>query len=406
MSTGDDQPSNRKPVLVTAFLPTLLFSVGEGAVIPALPLLATDLGADLAGASAVAAMILIGQLIGDLPAGWLVTVIGERNAMMGAGTVAAAGASVFILFPSLGGLTVSVFLIGLCASVFGVGRHAFLTTHVAIPYRGRVMSTLGGVLRVGWFTGPLIAAWLLGAGLGDASLFWVCVLLCLASVVVLGLLAGPGQRAEEGQSQGALTPTMAGPPSILGAISASRGMLFRVGVGVAAVSAIRVARTILLPLWAVALGVQDAAALSIIGLAGAIELGLFFVAGYVMDRFGRIWSVIPTILGLSTGYMALALIQPQSHAFVLFIAASIWLGVVNGMGSGIVMTLGADLAPKRHPAPFLSAWRLIGDLGSASSPMVIASLTALASLQIATIGISVFGLVGAGVLMRYLPRYL
>ena len=82
-----------------------------------------------------------------------------------------------------------------------------------------------------------------------------------------------------------------------------------------------------------------------------------------------------------------------------------FLAVANGIGSGILMTLGADLADKRNPAPFLGAWRFTGDLGSAGAPLRVAAVTGAASLAVATGVIGVLGLVGAGILLRYVPRY-
>jgi len=71
-------------IALPALLPTLLFSIGEGAIIPIIPLVASNLGASLAIAGLVAALLLIGELIGNIPSGWLVARIGERPAMIGA----------------------------------------------------------------------------------------------------------------------------------------------------------------------------------------------------------------------------------------------------------------------------------------------------------------------------------
>ncbi|GAE68725.1 hypothetical membrane protein [Cutibacterium acnes JCM 18909] len=46
---------------------------GYGAVIPLIPLTAVHIGASAALAAAIAALVGIGQIIGDVPAGWLVT---------------------------------------------------------------------------------------------------------------------------------------------------------------------------------------------------------------------------------------------------------------------------------------------------------------------------------------------
>ena len=59
------------------------------------------------------------------------------------------------------------------------------------------------------------------------------------------------------------------------------------------------------------------------------------------------------------------------------------LALTNGIGSGIMMTLGADLADRTNPAPFLGAWRFTGGLGGAGAPLLIAGLTAVASIAIA-----------------------
>jgi hypothetical protein len=70
------------------------------------------------------------------------------------------------------------------------------------------------------------------------------------------------------------------------------------------------------------------------------------------------------------------------------------------------MTLGADLADKRNPAPFLGAWRFTGGLGGAGAPLAIATITAAASLAVAAGVMGVLGLVGAGILARYVPRFI
>ncbi len=69
------------------------------------------------------------------------------------------------------------------------------------------------------------------------------------------------------------------------------------------------------------------------------------------------------------------------------------------------MTLGADLAPNDHPAPFLGAWRFAGDAGSAVAPLLVSLLTAVASLAVASGVVGLIGVIGGGMLARYIPRY-
>ena len=56
------------------------------------------------------------------------------------------------------------------------------------------------------------------------------------------------------------------------------------------------------------------------------------------------------------------------------------MGFGNGIGSGILMTLGADVAPPETRSQFLGVWRLCADSGSAGGPLVVSAAAALGSL--------------------------
>jgi MFS family permease len=112
------------------------------------------------------------------------------------------------------------------------------------------------------------------------------------------------------------------------------------------------------------------------------------------------------MLGLSVSYFLLAWSGHLDARVGWFVAIAIGMSLANGVGSGILMTLGADLAPRDHPAPFLGAWRFTGDFGQAAAPLVISGVTAVASIAVASGVMGVLGLVGAGILLRYVPRYL
>ena len=85
--------------------PTVLFALGEGAVIPLIPVIAAELGADVATAALVASALVVGQLCGNIPAGWAVARIGERLTMAIAGhAVARRRGRAWSSLPSLGRL--------------------------------------------------------------------------------------------------------------------------------------------------------------------------------------------------------------------------------------------------------------------------------------------------------------
>ena len=102
------------------YVPTVLFSLGEGAVIPLIPVLATRLGADVASAALVSAALVVGQLVGNLPAGWAVAKIGERYTMVAAGLVAMlAAVGMPLLIKQYGGDPAVVAAIGMLAGFCG-----------------------------------------------------------------------------------------------------------------------------------------------------------------------------------------------------------------------------------------------------------------------------------------------
>jgi len=94
MTDGSTPESIRRMIRRLApviYGPTVLFALGEGAVIPLLPIFAANLGADVPTAALVASALVVGQLFGNLPAGWAVARIGERVTMAVGGVVALLG---------------------------------------------------------------------------------------------------------------------------------------------------------------------------------------------------------------------------------------------------------------------------------------------------------------------------
>src|SRR6185312_3684156 len=296
--TSDERPFSFRSVALAAFLPTLLFSIGEGAIIPIIPVAAGNLGAGLAMAGFIASMVMLGELVGDIPSGWIVSRVGERTSMIGAAVIAIAGVVVCLLAPNYWVLTVGIFVVGVATAVFALARHAFMTTYVPQRYRARALSTLGGIFRAGWFIGPLIASAVIALTGSTQSVFWIFIVSCLGSVIVLIALPdpekmfGPSQRVAD--EAGA--PVTAGEEDaeerthgLFRTIWSFREVLARMGAGVSLVAAVRSARTVLLPLWAVSIGLSESNTALIIGIAGAVDFALFYASGQIMDRFGRMW---------------------------------------------------------------------------------------------------------------------
>jgi MFS family permease len=73
-------------------------------------------------------------------------------------------------------------------------------------------------------------------------------------------------------------------------------------------------------------------------------------------------------------------------------------GFGNGLGSGAVMTLGSDLAPRGGSGEFLGVWRLIGDAGQVTAPLAVGAIAQLFTLGAAAVATGGLGLLGAFVM--------
>lgn len=401
--TMSEEPHLGK-VLLVAYLPTFIYSIGQGAIVPVIPAVAESLGAGLGFAGFIAGALLIGQALGDLPAGWVVSRIGERWAMIFSALATIVGALLSVTATSPWQLLAGIVLQGMMAATFALARQSFMSTYVPFPYRARAMSTLGGVFRSGMFVGPFLASLMIGLT-GDPQInFWVFIGCALLVVIVLFVLPDlektvPANLTPEQFAEKKHEP-------VFRTIRRHGGVLVRLGAGAGILQALRVSRQVLLPLWALSIGMDPGAAAFIIGVGGGIDFALFFTSGWIMDRFGRSASAVPALAGLGLGFAALAFLHDIDSAQLWFAIITCWLALSNGVGSGIVMTLGADLADPEDPAPFLGAWRMITDGSGASVPFLVAGLQQLVGISLTAGFFGVLGAVGACIMYRYIPRYI
>jgi MFS family permease len=137
-------------------------------------------------------------------------------------------------------------------------------------------------------------------------------------------------------------------------------------------SAIRQTRQVVIPLWAAHIGLPPTTSSIIYGVAGGIDALTFYPAGRVMDQYGRRWVAVPCVIILGLSFV----LMPLTHGAVTLGCAAMIMGFGNGIGSGIVMTLGADLSPSIGRPTFLGIWRELADAGQGIGPVVLSAVTA------------------------------
>ncbi len=389
-----DDSLTLRQIAPAAFLPPALFAVGQGAIAPVVVLSATQLGASPAVAALVLASAGLGQLLADIPAGTVVHRYGERPTMIGAAALTVLALLGCILAPNLAVFTLCIFVTGSGTAVWLLARQAYVAEVVPYRLRATAMSTLGGVFRIGLFVGPFLGA----AVVHFTGLWGAYAVHIVAAAAAAGVLLVVTDVTAQGSADGTGPSAVRVPVRTV--VRDQRSVFATLGVGALLISAIRAARQVVLPLWGTNLGLSPTTISVIFGVSGAVDMLLFYPAGKVMDRYGRAFVAVPSmaLLGVSL------LLVPLTGSAGALLAVGLLIGVGNGMSSGLVMTLGADLAPPDRRPVFLGVWRVFYDAGNGVGPFVIAGVAAAATLGTGIAAMGVVGVLGAGWLGYWIPR--
>lgn len=427
----DDPDFRWRQIFIPAFGPSILFGIGKGAVLPVIALTALQLGASQAVSGLIVSLIGFGSLINNIPAALITARFGERRSLVGA-----AALSVFALIlclvarhPAL--MACGVLLLGMATAVFYLARQTYMIEAVPVHMRARAFSTLGGSQRIGMLVGPFLAAGLMHfMGLPGAYLVAIAALTgagALSFAIPELTVSGGGRprpaAPRRGTGAGAAA-AVAGSDSVkstppgearvretAAAASAKattmravarqhHRILLTLGSGVLLIGAMRASRQIAVPLWAQHIGLSPTATAVVFGLVSGIDVLVFYPAGKIMDEYGRLWVAMPCALLLGLSFLAI----PLTSNLLPFVLMCMLMGLGNGIGSGIVMTLGADASPEIGRTQFLGLWRLIGDVGTSAGPFFLSGVTAIVSLGAGVAGVGMLGLMAAWIFWRGLPH--
>ena len=403
--TGLVRSGRAGTLLVAVYGPTLLFAIGQGAVLPVIALSARDLGASVGVAGLVVALSGVGLIIGDLPAGSLADRLGERRAMIVSLFATGVGLAGCMFAPSVLVLGLSILLIGMASAVFSLARMTYLAEMLPPQVRGRGMSLLGGSYRIGLALGPFAGAWAAGP-MGTDGAYLIHLLAAAATLALVWFLPELATSTDPAPPGGAPSP---GPPSpdltdlteltLWTVLREHKRVLATTGVAALLVGAARSARITVIPLWCEYAGLDVAQTSLVVGVSGVVEIALFYPAGSLMDRVGRGVTGAAAMLLVAAGLAALPMTQ---SLWPIMVAASV-VGLGNGLSSGLILTLGADVAPVQGKSLFFGGWRLISDIGVAIGPIAVGGIAAVASLAAACVAAAGLAMAAAGAVWSWAP---
>jgi MFS family permease len=376
------------------YLPGFLRVFGGGICATYVPLYVAEQG----GSNVVVGLVLgaqaAGLLAADLPAGLLVSRLGTRRGMVLGllGVAASFALAGFVHDPLLlGGL---LFLGGFCSALIQISQLTIMRHSMPDHVRGRALSLLGGNMRLAGVLAPLLGGVLVEAS-GYRAVFWARSALLLVACALFAWL-GPRRQLQAGR---AAEQGLAGVKRL---VRDNRRILVSAGGTLLALAVLRASRRVLLPLWGHEMGLSPTVIGMVASAGAAADVVLFPVGGFISDKMGRKWSLTGALGVFSCGLVALAAFGGNLTGLL---AVAVVIGMGNGIGSGINMTVGSDLAPKGHDAGlFLGIWRTITDTGGMLGPLAVGTLAGALALGPAAVVIGLAGLGSVAYMWRYMPE--
>jgi MFS family permease len=234
---------------------------------------------------------------------------------------------------------------------------------------------MGGTGRVVSVVGPLYGG-LVAVYLGYDAVFYsrAVVVACSGLLVLYGNRFAEAKRKEgAGGGLAAAKRAYAGEPKSLMAVARGNWRAYAtIGVVSHSLMAIRTAKKAVLPLMGRGVGL-DVAGVGVALAIGAVADALLFTpVGVAFDLLGRKRVAVPAMFFFTLGYLSMAFADGP----VTLVAASVLVGVGNGMTAGFGQIMAADMAPEMpDTAKFLSLQAIWSDLGSLQAPIVVGAIS-------------------------------
>lgn len=333
-------------------------------------------------------------MLADVPSGVAVTRLGDKVTMAGGALTVALACAGFAFAADPWTLGLLALALGAGFGALMLGRLSYVTRRCPAAYRGRAITALAGIQRLGLFVGPP-AGGLVAEGFGFAGAFAAAAVLNVAGLALIGVFV---RRSRPG-ARGGAQPHRAVIARIL---REHRHEFIRGGLASVAMQFVRSARQVLIPLWGGAIGLDPASIGLAFGLSSALDAAMFYPAGWLMDVRGRKWTLVPSLALLGASLV----LMPFATTFWPYLGVALLSGLGNGFGTGIIMALGADLSPRTHRGEFLGVWRLLGDAGHAAGPFFFSAATGFFALG-ASLGLAgTVGFAGAALAAWLVPETL
>jgi len=382
---------------VSTYLPALILALGTGVALPAVPGLAKSFHVSFGLASFVTTSFLIGSVVGTLPSGWMIDRVGRRRIMLLGPLLTAAMAFLTATAHTFPELLTYRFFDGCASQMWLIGRLAAISHGASANQRGRQVSWMFGMDNTGRFMGPTIGGFI-AVWWGIRAPFVAYGFLALVALIPAYLFTKDTPRAErpstDAPAQARLTTRQIVQPRLVYFAVAFFAALAR---GPAQAQLLYLYAAFAYHLKPIQIGFLATAASSI-----ALPIG--FVAGWLMDRFGRKRTMVPGFTGVTVTMGGLAL-SAFLHLPLSWYVAILLVGMLaQSLTGGSIQTIGADVAPPEARGRFLGLWRFTGQGGVALSPLMFAGLASEVNYGSAFLFVAASAAAVSFILVRFVPE--
>jgi hypothetical protein len=97
---------------------------------------------------------------------------------------------------------------------------------------------------------------------------------------------------------------------------------------------------------------------------------------------------------------------PLTHDAWGLLIVGLVMSLANGLGSGIIMTIGADLAPADARGEFLAAFRLLIDGSTSLTAPILSIATATVGLGFGFVLVGAMSISGAWLMFKHIPIHI
>ena len=373
-----------RTTLLSMHLPAITIGFGLGATAVVVPAMTKDLGEGVLATMMVFILQQLGTAVAPIPTGFLLDRIGRRKILLAGPLLIALSSLLIVRVIVTDGSIIEIlvyrFFAGIGEQMWMLSRLTVIADTSEAQQRGKQITSMFGVQQIGTLTGPIV-----GGAASVAIGLWVPFAIH-GVIVVLGVLpsffvvketlqrtpAANGATAAPRQGlsrKDLLTPPI---PFVFTAqflANVTRGGIFGGGVIVTYAS--------------FGFGMNELEIGTLRSVMAFASIPITFTAGYVMDRYGRKFTIVPGLMlsGLAMSFLALTNYLDVDKA--VFVVAFVAVHLAVSLISGNMQTLGTDVAPAHARGAFFGVSRLVAQTGALSSPSSFALLITVSTFTVA-----------------------